>query len=132
MHQRQIYIIFSSSLFATMLLNSAYAQPVQNSTPALYLQYGAAEHQTSTWTIGTTLPWNNWSYSLGSGQVTGYWDLWGSHWSADYQGSNRSTWVVGAKPTFRWRPAQGQSPWFIDAGIGVSYATNRRYLSGPG
>ena len=125
----KISAVFTSSLLATTLLNPAFAQPVQNSTPSLYLQYGSAEHQTDTWTLGATLPWNNWSYSLGSGLVTGYWDVWGSRWSGDYQGSSRSTWVVGAKPTLRWRPAQGLSPWFVDAGIGVSYATNRRYLT---
>ena len=125
----QISTIFASGLLAATLANPAFAQPVQNSTSSLYIQYGAAERKTDTWTLGATIPWGNWSYSLGSGQITGYWDLWGSRWAADYQGRSRSTWVIGAKPTFRWRPAQGQSPWFVDAGIGVSYATNRLYIT---
>ena len=95
----------------------------------MYLQYGTAEHGSDAATLGVTIPWKNWNYALGSGLVTGYWDVWGSRWSGDYQGSSRSNWVVGAKPTFRWRPAQGQSPWFLEAGIGVSYATNHRYVT---
>ncbi|WP_439329847.1 acyloxyacyl hydrolase [Comamonas guangdongensis] len=119
----------ATSLFAALLCTSVSAQPVQNWTPAMYLQYGTAEHGSDAATLGVTIPWKNWNYALGPGVVTGYWDVWGSRWSGDYQGSSRSNWVVGAKPTFRWRAAQGQSPWFLEAGIGVSYATNRRYVT---
>jgi hypothetical protein len=95
----------------------------------MYLQYGAAEHSVDTWTLGATIPWRQWNYRLGGGLVTGYWDVWGSHWSARHEGSDRSTWVIGAKPTLRWRPNLGQSPWFAEAGLGVSYATNRRFVT---
>ena len=105
-----------------------HAQPAQSSTTAIYLQYGTAEHNTDSWTGGVMLPWN-WSYALGSGRMTGYWDLSVSRWSADYQGGNRSTWVLGAQPTLRWRPSQGQSPWFLQAGLGVSYAINHRFIT---
>ena len=116
-------------LLAPALLSlSAHAQSVQNSATGVYLQYGTSEHGTDSWTGGVMLPWN-WSYALGSGKLTGYWDLSVSRWSADYQGGNRSTWVLGAQPTLRWRPAQGQSPWFLQAGLGVSYATNHRYIT---
>ena len=106
----------------------ALAQSVQNPATGVYLQYGSAEHGTDSWSGGVMLPWN-WSYALGSGKLTGYWDLSVSRWSADYQGGNRSTWVLGAQPTLRWHPAQGQSPWFLQAGLGVSYATNHRYIT---
>jgi len=105
-----------------------HAQPAQSSTTAIYLQYGSAEHSTDSWTGGVILPWN-WSYALGSGRMTGYWDLSVSRWSADYQGGNRSSWVLGAQPTLRWRPSQGQSPWFLQAGLGVSYAINHRFIT---
>lgn len=108
-----------------------HAQPVQSSSSALYLQYGSAEHSTDSWTGGVILPWN-WSYALGSGRMTGYWDLSVSRWSADYQGGNRSTWVLGAQPTLRWRPSQGQSPWFLQAGLGLSYAINHRFITDQG
>ncbi|WP_304349790.1 acyloxyacyl hydrolase [Comamonas testosteroni] len=112
------------SLASSML----HAQPAQSSTTAIYLQYGSAEHNTDSWTGGVMLPWN-WSYALGSGRMTGYWDLSVSRWSADYQGGNRSTWVLGAQPTLRWRPSQGQSPWFLQAGLGASYAINHRFIT---
>ena len=119
-------------LFAAAgLMGSAtgHAQDIPNMSPAMYLQYGGAEHKTHTYTAGVLLPWKSWSYGLAGGQLTGYWDIWGSDWSGMYQGDRRNTWVIGAKPTLRWRPDQGQSPWFMEAGIGVSYAVNRLYLT---
>ena len=116
-------------LIPALSFPSINAQPVQNSATGIYLQYGSAEHGSDNWTGGVTLPWKSWSYPLGSGQLTGYWDLSASRWSSTYKGSDHSTWVIAAKPTLRWRPAQGRSPWFMEAGLGVSYATNHRYIT---
>lgn len=132
MQKRKIHGGYAIAVLAMLASTGSFAQNIPGSSennPGMYLQYGAAEHGTDSWTLGATIPWSQWSYRLGGGLVTGYWDIWGSHWSARYEGSNRSTWVLGAKPTLRWRPDQGQSPWFAEAGIGVSYATNRRYIT---
>ena len=45
------------------------------------------------------------------------------------EGSHRSTWVVGINPTLRWRGSNGQSPWFAETGVGLSWALNRRYVT---
>jgi hypothetical protein len=132
MKKRQI--IEGCAIAAMALLGSAgsFAQDIPDSSqnhPAMYLQYGSAEHGTDAWTLGATIPWRQWNHRLGGGMLTGYWDVWGSRWSARHEGSDRSTWVVGAKPTLRWRPDQGRSPWFAEAGLGVSYAANRRYIT---
>lgn len=125
MNSLKIASYCSAILLSPLLCSQSFAQPVQNN--ALYVQYGQAAHSADSWALGITIPWKDWNYALGSGLVTGYWDIWGGQWSGDYQGRNRATWVIGAKPTLRWRPNQGQSPWFIEAGVGVSYAINHRY-----
>ena len=99
------------------------------STPSLYLQYGAAERSADSWTLGVTVPWRNWRHALWGGQLSGYWDIWGARWSAPLEGSHRSTWVVGINPTLRWRGSNGQSPWFAETGVGLSWALNRRYVT---
>lgn len=100
-----------------------------DSSPAMYLQYGAAEHSADSWTLGITLPWRNWQRSLWGGQVTGYWDLWAGQWSAPLDGRDRRTAIIGVNPTVRWRGDGGQSPWFAEAGVGLSWALNRRYVT---
>ena len=127
MNLLQISSYCATAVLGSLLGGNTFAQAVQNN--AIYLQYGQAKHSANSWALGVTLPWKNWNYSLGSGLVTGYWDIWGGQWSGDYQGGSRSTWVIGAKPTLRWRADQGQSPWFAEAGLGVSYAVNHRYLA---
>lgn len=127
MNSSKISRYCGAALLGALLCSNSFAQPVQNN--AVYLQYGLADHSADSWALGVHIPWNHWNYPLGSGLVTGYWDIWGGQWRGDYQGSNRSTWVIGAKPTLRWRPDQGRSPWFMEAGIGVSYAVNHLYLT---
>ena len=129
MNKLKIPAFLATGVLVSLLSANTFAQAVQNNSWALYLQYGAAEHGTDTQTAGVLLPWKHWSHELGSGLLTGHWDIWGSRWASDYQNRTRSSWVIGAKPTLRWRGAQGQSPWFIEAGVGVSYALNHRYLS---
>lgn len=116
--------------FATAAQAQAQA-PSQgsDSSPAMYLQYGAAERSADSWTLGITLPWRHWQRSLWGGQVTGYWDLWAGRWSAPLDGRDRSTSIIGVNPTLRWRGDAGQSPWFAEAGVGLSWALNRRYVS---
>ncbi len=106
----------------------AQAQP-SNDSPAVYLQYGAAEHSADSWTLGVTVPWRDWRRALWGGQLTGYWDLWAGRWSAPLDGRHRSTSIIGINPTVRWRGDGGQSPWFAEAGVGVSWALNRRYIT---
>lgn len=132
MKKRKILGGYAIAAMALLSGAGSFAQGIPDSSqtnPAMYLQYGAAEHGSDSWTVGATIPWRQWNYRLGGGLVTGYWDVWGSHWSGKYEGSDRSTWIIGAKPTLRWRPDQGQSPWFAEAGLGVSYAANRRYIT---
>jgi len=116
------FLSLLSALALAALAPAAHADA--SATNGLYLQYGHSgngESKTSAYTLGATKPMALNSSLLGM-QATGYWDLYGSHFSADNpRGSDYKTWLIGLTPTFRLRFDQGQSPWFVEGGIGVSY-----------
>ncbi len=109
----------------------AQAQPVFNDHSASwYTQAAVASNDAYTASLGATLPWRQWTYALGSGQVTGHWDLFASYWSSRMANVDRQrNYVFGVVPTLRWRGDQGQSPWFAQVGSGLSLATEL-YQSG--
>lgn len=75
-------------------------------------------------TAGLTWEWGN-SWSLGRGRLGGHWELSASRWSYPSMDGRREAWLgqVGIVPTFRYRWNDGTSPWFVEAGIGVSWTT---------
>lgn len=105
----------------------AQAQPVFNDhSPTWYLQGAVAENDAYAASLGTTIPWRQWSYALGSGQITGHWDLFASHWSSRMSNDDRQrSFVFGVLPTLRWRGDQGQSAWFAQVGTGLALGTKR-------
>lgn len=109
----------------------AQAQPVFNDhSPSWYAQAAVASNDSYTASIGVTLPWRQWTYAFASGQVTGHWDLFASHWSSRMANDERQrSYVFGVLPTLRWRGDQGQSPWFAQVGTGLSLGTEL-YQSG--
>ena len=116
---------------AVLLIGSAgaWAQSVDAlGTPSLYLQTARASHGTDAWTLGTTLPWHNWSRTLWGAELRGYWDVYASQWSADGQNGRFHTTLLGVTPSFRLIPDAGRSHWFLDAGIGATLAS-RRYVT---
>ncbi|RZL93502.1 MAG: acyloxyacyl hydrolase [Variovorax sp.] len=85
--------------------------------------------------IGFTFPFGH-RWGIWGGSVTGYGDVFVSEWRArDAAGEGRRTYTqIGAIATWRYRFADGASPWFVDGGIGVSlmdklYATPDRAFS---
>jgi hypothetical protein len=97
--------------------------------------------QAGTWidthelTAGLAWDWGR-RWPLAGGQISGYWELSMSVWSYPSMDGRREAWLgqVGAVPTFRWRPADGASPWFAELGIGASlmttvYETRRKRFS---
>lgn len=103
------------------------AQPIFNDhSPTWYVQGAVAENNVHAASLGATLPWRQWSYAIGPGQVTGHWDLFASHWASRKADDNRQRfYVFGVLPTLRWRGDQGQSAWFAQVGTGVTLATER-------
>lgn len=101
------------------------SQPVFNDhSPTWYVQGGMGASDAYAANIGVTLPWQKWTYALGSGQITGHWDLFASHWSSHMITDERQrSYVFGVIPSFRWRGDQGQSAWFAQAGTGLAWST---------
>nr|WP_315228072.1 acyloxyacyl hydrolase [uncultured Albidiferax sp.] len=90
--------------------------------PSVYLQGGQtfAQHgDTRTATIGVRLPGQT---VFWDGRVTLAWDVFLSHWKVDAPPGALSHFTqIGLVPMFRYRFDGGQSPWFVEAGVGISY-----------
>ena len=96
-----------------------------------YVQAGFGEESSRALVVGATLPWNNWSWNLGSGSVRGHWDGWIGAWSnKDLLRDRFTTPALGIGPSLRWRGAQGTSPWFVEAGTAVMVTGKRLVNSG--
>ena len=113
---------------------SVFAQASVVTPDAVFVQLGAASD-----TYGATAGLNwNWGreLALGNAHIAGYWEASVSQWSYPSADVRRTAGLIqlGLIPVFRWRPDQGQSPWFFDAGIGatlttVAYQTDRKRFS---
>ncbi|WP_394787204.1 acyloxyacyl hydrolase [Rhodoferax sp.] len=102
------------------ICSSAHA--AEPTSPSVYLEAGRAflkNSDTDTLTIGLRLPMQS---TFWDGRITGSWDLYLSDWKADAPPGQRSNFTqIGLVPMFRYRLDGGQSPWFVEGGIGVSY-----------
>ncbi len=112
------------SLAATLLLACAGAAHADaTATTGIYAQYSrsGSDSKTNGYTIGVTKP-IDWQRPLWGGQLGMYWDLYATKLDSDgFRGQDNHTWLFGLKPVFRLRFDEGRSPWFAEAGIGLSY-----------
>ncbi|AVS69022.1 acyloxyacyl hydrolase [Paracidovorax avenae] len=113
-------------ILAAAAAAGVHAQTAGTEGPSVYVQGGWAEHQTDSATVGVTLPWTSWRSELWGSEVRGYWDIYASRWSYDSVdgGSGHAT-LAGITPTFRLRPDNGRSPWFLEGGVGITYMDKR-------
>jgi lipid A 3-O-deacylase len=80
---------------------------------------------TRTATLGWRWPMQS---SFWDGRITGAWDVYVSQWNADATvGQDRHYAQIGLVPMFRYRFDGGQSPWFVEAGVGLSYLDKTYY-----
>lgn len=112
------------ALFATLVGSAAFAQTLDQAW-GVYGQIGTTIHgsrNSNDVTLGFVAPllaprdwWN--------GQFSGYWDGFISEWHApSLIGGGRSSYTqLGVIPTLRYRLDGGQSRWFADAGLGLTY-----------
>ncbi|QXW18446.1 acyloxyacyl hydrolase [Comamonas aquatica] len=123
--------IYASLVLAICITSHAvYAQDL-DARPTWYLQIAQGEESSHAAVLGTTLPWKNGPWSLGSGQVRGHWDIWLGGWSnKDLNNHRFTTAALGIGPSLRWRGAQGTSPWFVEAGTGIMATGKRLYNDG--
>lgn len=123
----QIKIFSGFALAICMTSQTAYALDL-DARQAWYLQAAQGEESSYATVIGTTLPWKNFAWSVGSGKVRAHWDIWLGGWSnKDLRNDRFTTLAIGIGPSLRWRGAQGASPWFLEAGTGIMATGKRLY-----
>lgn len=122
------------ALLALGLSGPAMAQA--DASPGVFVEIGFGSGDTRSGTVGLSWPWRQ-QWALGSGQLSGHWDAYVSHWrspaTAD-PGAHEGLTQIALVPVLRWRSDQGRSPWFVEGGIGVSlmdarYRTPRKQFS---
>jgi lipid A 3-O-deacylase len=94
---------------------------------AMFVQAGEGEHSVHAVSIGLVWPWA-WQRASASGRWSGSTELYLSRWSAPVAGGRADFDHVGIVPLLRYRGANGDSPWFAEAGIGLSYM-NRLFVT---
>lgn len=88
----------------------------------VYFEAGRADHhgaRTDALTVGVRAPTG---VQFFQGRLRMALDAYASRWDADALPGERSQFTqLGLVPMWRWRFDEGRSPWFVEAGIGVSY-----------
>ena len=114
------------ALAAVMLVAAAPARALDLGPGKMFIaEAGAAKHGTQSLTVGAAWPWD-WRTNWGSTEVTGATEAFISHWRADAIGGGSQSYTqLGLLPVLRLRFSQGQSPWFVEGGIGVTWMDKR-------
>lgn len=121
---------FLALTVATMTLPAA----AEGLRPSGYLVQAAAG-DAGTWsaTAGVYWAWD-WRRRLGSFEVSGLTEAFVSRWDARGHDGRRGFTQIGVLPVLRLRPDAGRSPWFAEAGVGLStihpiFETDRKRFS---
>ncbi|AEG91104.1 acyloxyacyl hydrolase [Ramlibacter tataouinensis] len=98
----------------------AAAQPLDLRPAGIMVQGGAGEEDAAIASVGLVWPWSLRRRLWGS-ELTGMTEAYGSLWRArDFDGGWQHYTQFNLVPMLRLRFAEGRSPWFAEAGIGVS------------
>ena len=93
-------------------------------TWSIYVEAGYTDHRgpaTRTRTVGLRVPLQ---YSWWQGRIRTHLDVYLSDWvSTAAPPARRHNTQMGVVPMARYLFADGQSPWFVEGGIGLSYLT---------
>lgn len=85
-----------------------------------FVQGGGGDDRTAHVTVGLSWPWG-WKGSLLGTEVGGLTEAYVSQWNTPAVGGGRRGFTqVGVLPMVRFRLDHGRSPWFAEAGIGLS------------
>lgn len=114
---------------AFLALASASAGAAESSwaPSSVFVQAGEAVGIQSL-SLGATWDWGR-SWGIGPGRLGGYWEASVAGWT--YHGPDQDRTGIAQiafKPVFRYRFDDGASPWFYEAGVGLTLL-NRRYTS---
>lgn len=109
-----------SLAIAAALCASVFPAAADGWRPSGYVvQAGAADFGIWNASVGLTWPWA-WKSSLLGTEVGGLTEASLAHWDAPSKGGRRGFTQLALVPMFRFRFAQGLSPWFAEAGVGLS------------
>lgn len=115
-----------------MLTVPGMAAAYQDEAMRVYGAYGRAAESTGNTeapSVGLIVPYQGWTpWDRGAG-TTWYFDLFLSQWRTDRNGDaaqHPNIAQIGAAAIWRHRFGEGSSPWFVEAGLGVS-TTNHLY-----
>jgi lipid A 3-O-deacylase len=111
---------------AAFLLTASLPAAAEGYLPgAFFVEGGLWTGRTWNGTAGLVWPWA-WKSSLGRAEVSAITEAYVSHWDTPGLDSRRSFTQIGLVPLFRLHSEQGRSPWFAEAGIGLS-TTDRHF-----
>ncbi len=122
----QIKLLPSLVVIATAVLALSPVAAQDFRPSGYYVQGGGGEDQTYNATVGLTWPWA-WRRNLMGIDLGGVTEAYVSHWSALAVDGRRGFTQVGLVPMLRLRLNAG-SPWFAEAGIGIS-AMDKRFVT---
>ncbi len=86
----------------------------------LFVQLGQGDNSMQAASVGLVWPWA-WQRTTAGGQLGGYTEAYVARWRAKEPGGRADFNHIGLVPMFRFRPDAGRSPWFVEAGIGLTY-----------
>lgn len=123
-----------SAAAVALAVASAFAAPLAQaaessifSPSSVFAQVGEAVGIQSL-ALGATWDWGR-SWGVGPGRLGGYWETSVAGWTFHGAGGDRTGIAqLAFKPTFRYRFDDGASPWFGEAGVGLT-VLNRHYTS---
>ena len=111
----------AKSLLAAVLLALAPLAHALDLAPDTYSVEGGGADGVRNLTLGVGWDWGM-QRPLGSMLLTGHTELFAGAWRADAIGGGQRTYGhFGVLPTLRLRFDGGRSPWFAEAGIGLSW-----------
>jgi lipid A 3-O-deacylase len=90
-------------------------------SPSAFFVQGGNANRTNSFTGGLTWNWDR-KWDLGPGQLSGFYEGFLSVWTYPDGTAPGNTQLaqIGLTPVFRWTPSHGDSPWFVEAGIGLT------------
>ncbi len=115
--------VAASFLLAGMGLSVCHATSSTLASKAAFVQFGkGTSTQTVTLGIQWALPWH---HEWGSGELSSYVEASIGRWRTEDKDVQLTTWItqLGLTPALRYRWDGGDSPWFVEAGIGVNILT---------
>lgn len=107
MNSKQLFLLVAASAMA-------FGVRADWRPDAVFIEAGVAPSSSYSLRLGAQWSWA-WQGRFGNTAATGFTEVFVSHWNARDKVTQ-----VGVLPMVRLRPENGQSPWFMEGGIGIT------------